>query len=151
MHVSSDSGIVGEIPARMVWILVNHDRIGGPNPVVDIRVIERGDAEVSATEPEALAGAPLQMEDVTGSKTECKAAVFERMIEAETAVIRWIVFVPDPLAVRVDMRSIGVARHVPKFMVGSFALPLGGCAFLWRGRASACEAGREGVGPCGGM
>ena len=135
VHVRPDSGVVGEIPAGMVGILVNHNRIGGPKSVADIRIIERGNTEVRATEPETLAVAPLQVEYVTGSKTERKAAVFERPIEMETAVIRRIVFVPDPLAVRVDMRSIGMARHVPKLMLGSLALPFGAGAFLRRSRA----------------
>jgi hypothetical protein len=108
----------------MIGVIVNNNRIGSPIPVVDIWVIVRSHAEVSAIEPKTLAVPALQVEDVAGSETECKSAVFKRTINVEALVMRFPIVMPDPLAVRVDVRSVGVILPVAKVALGRFAVPL---------------------------
>ena len=96
----------------MVRILVNHNGIGIPKPIADIGVIEWSHAEVVTAEPEALAVAPLKMEDMTRSNAQAKAAVFEGTIEVEARVITSGVM-PDPLSVIVDVGSVWMAGPVP--------------------------------------
>ena len=51
---------------------------------------------------------------MAGSEAECKPPMFIRVVEMKAAVVPWIVFVTDPLAIRVNMRSMGVAFHIAK-------------------------------------
>src|ERR1700680_479361 len=102
----------------MVGVIVNNNRIAVPVPVVDVGIIVRSHAEVSAIEPKALAVPTLQVEDVAGSETECKTAVFKRTINVEALVIPPTIVMPDPLAVVMDVRSVGVAGHVAKVALG---------------------------------
>jgi hypothetical protein len=54
MHVDTESDVVREIPAEVVWVIVDHDVIVIPIPVIHIGQVERGDAEVVPAEPEAV-------------------------------------------------------------------------------------------------
>jgi hypothetical protein len=124
----------------MVRVIIDNDRIGGPIPVVDISVIVRSHTEVSAIEPKALAIPALQVEDVAGSETECKTAVFKWTINVEALVMPLTIIMPDPLAVRVDVRSVGVVRPVAKVALRSLAVSLRdwGNPLGLRGRARGC-------------
>ena len=64
----------------MVRVVIDHNLIGVPEPVGDIVIIERRHGKIETAEPEALAIAALQMEDMTGTESACKAAMFEWMI-----------------------------------------------------------------------
>jgi hypothetical protein len=108
----------------MIGVIVNNNGIGGPIPVVDIWIIVRSHAKVSTIEPKPLTVPALQVEYVAGSETKCKAAVFKRTINVEALVMPLAIVMPDPLAVRVDMRSVGVVRPIAKVALGRFAVPL---------------------------
>ena len=124
----------------MVGVIVNNNGVAVPIPIVDIGVIVRSHAEVSAIEPKALAVPALQVEDVAGSETECKSAVFKRTIDVEALVMPFPIVMPDPLAVRVDVRSVGVVLPVAKVALGRFAVPLRdwGNPLGLRGRTRGC-------------
>lgn len=59
VHVDPEPCIVGKIPARMVGVVIDHDRVGVPKPAVDIRHIEGGHAPIVVVEPEAAGTSAL--------------------------------------------------------------------------------------------
>ena len=98
----------------MIGIVVDDDRIGIPQPVVHIPVLERSDAEISTVEPEALAIAALQMENVAGSETEGESAMLVWTVQMKAPIVRREILVTHPLAVRMDVRSVGVPVAIAK-------------------------------------
>jgi len=99
----------------MVRIVVNHDRIRIPEPVCDVRIVKRGDIEIKPAEPEPLAVAALQMENMTRSNSAAKPAVLEGMLEMEVRIVPPGI-VPDPTSIVVDMRGVWMAFHVAMIM-----------------------------------
>ena len=100
--------VVGEIPAVVVGIFVDHDLVAVPVPVVAIGEIKRGNAEVEAAKPEAAGAASADAPDVAAAEAAGEAAMLPGMIEVEAGVVASSV-VSNPLAVVVDVRSFGMA------------------------------------------
>lgn len=75
MHVSAEADVVGQVPAVMVGIGVDHDVVGIPQPAVAEIDIVRRDAEVVAIEPEAVRTSAAKMPYVTAADFTRKAAV----------------------------------------------------------------------------
>ena len=139
MDVGPGAGIVGDVPAGMVRVVIDDDRIRGPEPVIDVRVVERGDGKVGAVEPEALAITALKVKNVAGSEAEREAAVFEGVLEVEAAGVAIIAIVADPAAIGVDMRSVRVAGGIAKV-----AVPLVLATAFLRGSALSLGGGSHG-------
>jgi hypothetical protein len=54
VYINTKSHVVGEIPADVVGIVVDHNIIVVPIPVVYVPQVEWSDAEEVSTEPEAI-------------------------------------------------------------------------------------------------
>ena len=52
VNVSPGIHVVEQVPARMIGIVIDHDIVAVPQPVVDVPELKRRDAEVEAAEPE---------------------------------------------------------------------------------------------------
>src|SRR5580693_330199 len=55
VDVSAETDVVGEVPAVVVWVVVDDDLVGAPVPVTAEAVVSWGDIEIETAEPEALA------------------------------------------------------------------------------------------------
>jgi hypothetical protein len=113
VYIGSQARIVGEIPAGVIGVFVDHDRIGIPKPIVDIGVIKRSDAPVEVVEPESLPVSSLQVENVAWPEATIEMPVLKGMREMEPLVTGSGI-VPYPVAVALDVRRVGVARCVAK-------------------------------------
>src|SRR6516162_9988611 len=91
MHVGAQPCVISQIPAGMIRVFVNHDGIGGPQPVGDIWIVKGCHAEVPAVKPETFAIAALQMKHVARSKPPGKVAMLKWTIQMKTGVISGIV------------------------------------------------------------
>ena len=58
VDVGAQSDVVGEIPARVVGIVIDDDVVAVPIPVVDVSQVKRSNAEVEAAKPEAVGPPP---------------------------------------------------------------------------------------------
>jgi hypothetical protein len=130
VDVGSKPRVIGQIPARMIRVLVNHDRIGIPKPIGDIRIIEWSDGKVEAVEPEAVTVTTLEMEDMAGPEATPEVTVLEGALQMKSAVSRSPI-VSDPAAIVLDVRSIRVAGGVPESV-----LPFRGRRWSSHGRGS---------------
>src|SRR5260370_33799698 len=101
MHVGSGPRVVCQVPSRMVGIVVDHDGIGIPEPIGNVRIIELANGEIVSVEPESLAVAALKMKNVAGSESTRKAPVFKGTFHAEALVIA-VEVVPHPIAITMD-------------------------------------------------
>ena len=113
-HVSvcAESRVVGQIPARVVGIFVDHDRIIVPVPIRGVIIIVRRYAEEPVVEPKAIAVSSAKTILVAAAEASREATVFPRMIHV-------IVFV-TPAGIVADPRVI--VMNVRRFwMFGAIA------------------------------
>jgi hypothetical protein len=108
VNVAAQSHIVGEIPAVVVGIVVDHNVVAVPEPVIAITDIKSRDAKKESAEPEAARTASAKAPPVTGAEAAFKVTMLPRMIEMEARIIAPVV-VPDPLAVVMDMGGFGMS------------------------------------------
>ncbi len=111
VNVSAESRVVGQVPAVVVGIFVDHDLIGIPEPVIGEVVFEWGHAEVETSKPEALPVSTRDPKDVAAAETAGKASMLPRMINVEADIIAAGI-VSDPLITRVDVGSLRVSGLV---------------------------------------
>jgi len=111
MDVSAEADVVGQVPAVMVWVVVEYDLVGVPGPVVAEGVVSGGRTEVETAEPEALAVATFDPPRVTLADASGEAAMLPGMIKVIVGIIAAGI-VAYPLIVGVHVRSFGVAGSV---------------------------------------
>src|SRR4029077_8022531 len=87
VSVGAEARIVGEVPARMIRVVVNHDLIARPVPVADDGVIVRKNAPVKVLEPEPFAVSPLQVEYMLGADASGEVTMCPRVIKVEPGVV----------------------------------------------------------------
>lgn len=110
VNVGAKSYIVGEIPPRIVWVLVQHDVIAVPEPVITKGNISRCNAEVVAAEPEPIGAATTKPPYMMRTEFTREMTVLPRMIEV---IVRIAAVVPDPLIIpRINMRRVGMSGPV---------------------------------------
>src|SRR5215469_975720 len=97
----------------MVGVVVDHDVIVVPIPVVNVGDIKGSDAEIVAAEPKAGRPPASQPPHEARPETALEVAVFPRMIQVEAGVVRPFI-VSDPFAVLVDMRGLGMSLLIAK-------------------------------------
>ena len=111
MHVDTKSYVVGEIPADVVGIIVDHHVVVIPIPVVRIREVERGNAEEVSPKPESVRATAPQSPDIARTDPALEVAVLPRMFQVESGVAASRI-VPNPFPIFVDVWGIGVALAI---------------------------------------
>jgi hypothetical protein len=105
VDVGTEPGVVGQVPAVVVGIFVDDDRIAVPIPVIGVVVIVGSYAEIEAAEPKALAVSSAKVIDVAAAKAAGEAAVLPGMIEMIVRVSATGI-VADPSPIVMDVRRI---------------------------------------------
>src|SRR5579859_3064576 len=123
VNVGAQSDVISQIPAVMVRVIVDHDVVAIPEPVIGVVVIGGRNAEVEPAKPEAIPAAALDAELVTPADAARKAAMLPRMIEMKAGIIT-ARFVPDPLIVRVNVGSVRMPRFVIECAIWLRGMPL---------------------------
>src|SRR5258707_4532483 len=137
MNVCSRSGVVGQIPARMVRVVIDNDGVAIPEPVADVGVIEWSNTEEETVKPETLPAAASQVELVLTPKASGKAPMLPGPLEMKTMIVASKV-VSDPSAIAMDVGSFRVPGRVGESPVFHFAMTFRN-ATLWHMR---CGRGR---------
>ena len=110
MHVDTKPGVVGEIPAEVVGVIVDDDVIVIPIPAVYVSQVERGDAEEICAESEAVWTTTSQSPDVTRANS-FKVSMFPGAVKVKPGIAA-SGSVSNPFAIFVDMRGFGVSFAV---------------------------------------
>ena len=111
MNIGAKPDVVGEIPADVVRILEDRDRVAVPKPVVAVTEIEISNAKEKAAKPETARAASHQSPNVAAAEAAGEVAVLPGMVEVEAGVIAPRVM-PDPRSVVVYMWRFGMALVV---------------------------------------
>jgi hypothetical protein len=91
----------------VIWILINHDLVRIPEPVIAKAVVVWGNAKVEAAKPEALPVPSCKPKDMAGTEPAREAPMLPRMIEMVVRIITAGVM-PDPLITAIDVRGVRV-------------------------------------------
>ena len=121
VRVNASPGVVGQVEAQIVRILIDHDRIGIPEPVSHVRVVLGRDAKVRTSEPEAGWTAALQPKHMTRPEPQRKASMFPWMVQMIAPLVAAHI-VTHPLPIAVHMGRIGMSLLVAKIRLAPGAL-----------------------------
>jgi hypothetical protein len=111
VYVGAEPDVVGEVPAVVVGIIVDHYVVAVPEPIIAVGKIKGADAEVEATEPESFGAASTESPSVAAANAAGEVAVFPGMVLVEAGLVVSVV-VSDPLSVVVNVGSVGMAFMV---------------------------------------
>jgi hypothetical protein len=75
MNVGSEPDVVGEVPAVVVGVFVDHDIVAIPKPVAAEADIVGSDAEIESAEPKAIRAASAEVPDAAATEAAGKVAV----------------------------------------------------------------------------
>ena len=104
MRISTQSHIVGKVPPDVVGVVVDHNVVAVPQPVIAISVIECRNREKESTYRKSTAVAAVQSPHMPGTDGARKVAVLPRMIEVIVRIVATHI-VPNPTVIlRIDMR-----------------------------------------------
>src|SRR5216683_3380078 len=109
VNVGAEARVIRQIPSHMIGIVVDHDAVAVPKPVVDIRVVEIRNSEVKAVEPEAFSVSAAQYPHVPRTEPAAEPAMLPWMVNAKTPIVG---IVSDPAIIPVNMRSVRMAFAV---------------------------------------
>jgi len=120
--VGAESGVIGEIPAIVVRVLIDHDRIAVPEPVPAEAIVVGSDAEIEVVEPEAFPIPALEMKHMAPTEAAAEMSVLPRMIAMKVGIATTRI-VPDPPVVVMNMGGVWMS-----WLVG---MALGGIWMSW--------------------
>src|ERR1700733_8645976 len=104
MRIRAQSHIIGKVPPDMVGVVVDHNVVAVPQPVIAISVIECSNREKETADRKSAGTAAVQSPNMPRTCRAGEVAVLPRMIE----VIMWIVaahIMANPtISLRIDMR-----------------------------------------------
>jgi hypothetical protein len=112
VHVRTEARVVGEIPAHVVRVIVNHDLVRVPVPVAAVADIVWRDAEIKAGEPESARAAAGQPPPMVRAKASGKVAVLPRAVEVVVRIVGSRVVTNPVIVRRIDVRRRRMARTI---------------------------------------
>jgi hypothetical protein len=108
VNVSAQPNVVGEVPAIVIRIFVDHDLFTVPQPIIGKAIVFGCNAEIEAIEPETVPTAAREAEDMASPKAAGEPPVFPGAIKMEAGIITARVMA-DPLIIRVNVRGFRMA------------------------------------------
>lgn len=108
MDVGAQPCVVGQVPAGIIGIVIEHDIVTVPKPAITKGYIGRGNTEEETAKPEAIRSATFNPPDVPCTDLSGKMPVLPGMIQVIARIVS--AFVPNPLViVRVDVGRFRVS------------------------------------------
>jgi len=119
VHVGTEAHVVGEVPAWVVWIIVNHDVIAIPEPAVAVAVIVRCYVKIKPVEPEPAGSAAAKPPAMAGTETTVEVAMRKWMIQVVMLIVPACIMAdPSVMAIIViDVGCIGMAFMITQVRV----------------------------------
>jgi hypothetical protein len=112
--VCSEAGVIGEIPAWVIWVVVYYDVVAVPQPIAGVVVVVRRDAPKKAAKPETVPASAFETINVVAANFTAEVSVFPNVILVVTSIVA-ATFMTDPLIVlSMHVRSFWMALLVAK-------------------------------------
>ena len=120
MNVDAQSHVVGQVPAIVVRVIIDHNLIAVPEPAIAEAKVSLRNAEVESAEPKTRWTASRQVKDMTPTDTARNSSVLERPVEVVAGIAAARVM-SDPFVVGVNVGRFGMPgfiRKTPAFRRG---------------------------------
>ncbi len=138
VHVGSEPLVIGQIPAGVVGILVDHDVVAVPVPAIDVGVVPGCNAPVEVIEPETVWAAAAKMPDMLRAESAGEVPVLVGSIHVVVGIVAAGI-VTDPAAAIVDVGCVGMSFVVAEaaiIMLARLAVVRFGTALGWAFRGA---------------
>jgi hypothetical protein len=112
VDIGSEPGVIGEIPAWVIWIVVQHDVVAAPQPVAGVVIVVRRDAPEIAAEPETVAASAFDAINVVAANFTAEASVFPNVILMVARIVAASGMTDPLIALRMDVWGFGMALLV---------------------------------------
>jgi len=106
MNVGAKPYVVGQVPANVVWIVVDDDLVAVPQPAVAESDVRCGYVPGPAVEPEPRRPASTNAPNMAGAKAACEPPMLERVVHMIAGVITAGIVTHPGLAV-IDVGTFG--------------------------------------------
>src|SRR5579871_3448150 len=111
MHVCAQAHVVGQIPADMIGVLIDHDAIAIPVPIVTGAIVESGHIKVESIKPKSISGSSSQGPNMVRPKPAVESSMHPWALETIVIAVM-VTIMPDPSAVIMDVRKIRMSIMV---------------------------------------
>src|SRR5471032_3217576 len=109
MHIRSQAHVVGEIVAVVVGIVIDHDVIGVPEPVVAIGIVIGCNLEKeTVADIKAIVVTAAQTPDMLRADAGAETSVFPGTIKVIVSVIASALMADPAIVFGMDVRSLGM-------------------------------------------
>jgi hypothetical protein len=109
VDIGSEAGVIREIPAWVIWVVVQHDVIAVPQPIIGVVVVVRRDVPVKAAEPETVAASAFDAVNVVTANFTAEASVFPNVILMVARIVAAGVMADPLIVLSMHVRSFGMA------------------------------------------
>ena len=111
VNIGPQPHVESQVPAVVIRVVINHNLVAVPQPVIAVVVVSGSNIEIEAIEPKAVATATAQVPNVAAANSAGKVPVFPGMIEVVAGVVSTGI-VPDLFAIVVNVWSLRMPRRV---------------------------------------
>jgi len=112
VDIGSEPGIIGEIPARVIGIVVDHDVVAVPQPIAAVVIVVRRDAPEKAAEPETVPASSFEAINVVAANFAAETSVFPRAVKMVMRIAAAPVMTDPTITFSMNVGSFGVALLV---------------------------------------
>jgi hypothetical protein len=121
VDVGSEPRVIREVPAWVIWVVVQHDVVAVPQPIANVAIVIRRDAPVKAAEPEAVPASASEAINVLGANSAAEVSVFPRMIKMVVSIAATGVMTDPTIPFSMNVRSFRMAFLIAVTCAGSAA------------------------------
>jgi hypothetical protein len=93
----------------MIWIVVYHDVVAVPQPIVGVVIVVRRDVPVKAAEPETVAASAFEAINVIAANFAAEVSVFPNVVLVVTCIVAPSVMTDPLIVLSMHVRSFGMA------------------------------------------
>jgi hypothetical protein len=111
VRVGAEPGIVGQIPTVMIRVIVDDNLIRVPQPIVDVVILERRNAEVKTVEPKPFAVSAAEVPHMPAPDSTGEATVLPGVVHMKAWIFPACIMT-DPLIVPMDVRGFRVPSTI---------------------------------------
>ena len=109
MDIGAEAGVIREVPAWVIGIVVQHDVIAVPQPIVGVVVVVRRDAPEITSEPETVAASAFDAINVIAANFAAEVSVFPNVVLVVTSIVAASVMADPLIVLSMNVRSFGMA------------------------------------------
>jgi hypothetical protein len=105
VDVRAEPYVICKIPTVVVRVLIDHDLIGIPEPVIAVSEIVLGDAKIKAAEPETARASSDNPPDVAATEASGKPSVLPGMIQMIVDIVTPSIVADPSIVLDINVRS----------------------------------------------